>query len=810
MNIYLGTFLIAFTTLAIEITLLRILSVITWYHLAFFAISSAMLGMTAGAITVYLRPKWFAPEKLKNSIAKACVWFALSAPICLILLCIVPIELHGTVMSLIAIIVSTLACSTPFYFSGIAMSAILTKIDLPIGKLYAADLLGASLGCIFVLAGLELLDAPSLIMVFGAIGVLAALCFTYQSEPARKKVFLFLGLLFLALINCSTKYAIRPYFVKGKIEDARNVLFEKWNSFSRVSLYHGGKTSPQYWGASPLAPTEPVYSHVMVIDGDAGTHVREFKTLSDIEHLKYDVTNIGYYLRPSGGAAIIGVGGGRDVQSAVLFGHKKIVGVDVNPVFIDLLKVKFKDMAGLANIPGVTLVADEGRSYFSRNQDQYSMMMMSLVDTWAATGAGAFSLTENSLYTVDAWQVFLSRLKEDGIFSVSRWYFPNNPLEIGRLVSLAMGALYRFGVKDPARHIAMVSSGYICTLIVAKSPFSANDLAQLTKVSDRLKYSVVFTPGKKSAIPELQEILSARSMDDLNALARTSPVNLAPPTDENPYFFNMLKLDNLSFLKPVLSGGGSMEKGNLIATLTLLALIVSLVIMTILTIVLPLMVTPITLNDGKEKNRVVISGVLYFSLIGAGFMLLEIGFVQRLSVLLGHPVYALGILLFTIILSTGIGSFISEKLPLTERPWVYIFPIFVSILILLSTQVLNKLLSSMITSSMAEKIGASIATLFPMGVVLGFFFPTGLKLLKKSTDQDMPWYWALNGIFGVLCSALGVFISIYFGISMNFIISSVCYGLVVLCLIQMKKLPHGARFVAASLDTEVSQSVSKF
>lgn len=187
MNIYLGTFLIAFTTLAIEITLLRILSVITWYHLAFFAISSAMLGMTAGAITVYLRPKWFAPEKLKNSIAKACVWFALSAPICLILLCIVPIELHGTVMSLIAIIVSTLACSTPFYFSGIAMSAILTKIDLPIGKLYAADLLGASLGCIFVLAGLELLDAPSLIMVFGAIGVLAALCFTYQSEPAQKR-----------------------------------------------------------------------------------------------------------------------------------------------------------------------------------------------------------------------------------------------------------------------------------------------------------------------------------------------------------------------------------------------------------------------------------------------------------------------------------------------------------------------------------------------------------------------------------------------------------------------------------------------
>jgi len=164
---------------------------------------------------------------------------------------------------------------------------------------------------------------------------------------------------------------------------------------------------PQYWGASPLAPKEEkVFQYYMNVDGITGTTLRRFSSMKDIEHLRFDVVNMAYYLRPKGGACIIGVGGGRDIQSALLFGHEKITGIDINPIFINLLKGRFKEFAGLAGRKEVTFVTDEARSFLSRTEERYSVIQMSLIDTWAATGAGAFSLSENALYTTEAWEVF--------------------------------------------------------------------------------------------------------------------------------------------------------------------------------------------------------------------------------------------------------------------------------------------------------------------------------------------------------------------------------------------------------------------
>jgi hypothetical protein len=178
---------------------------------------------------------------------------------------------------------------------------------------------------------------------------------------------------------------------------------------------------------------------------------------------------------------------------------------------------------------------------------------------------------------------------------------------------------------------------------------------------------------------------------------------------------------------------------------------------------------------------------MYFSLIGAGFMFVEIALIQRLSVFLGHPVYALGILLFTLILSTGCGSFVSEHLPLTRSPWKYVFPLATALAIVMMRIFLVPVLSGMMTSPMLGRIAVSIALIFPLGILLGFFFPTGMKLARSLAASQTPWYWALNGIFGVLCSALAVFTSIYSGISTNFVIAAICYAALVGCLYYMQK-----------------------
>ncbi|MFN0317775.1 MAG: hypothetical protein ACKVQA_22340, partial [Burkholderiales bacterium] len=177
MNIYAGLFLISAATLALEIALTRLLSVVSWYHLAFFAIATAMLGATAGAITVYVRPAWFGPERLRGNVQRAAAAFGVSVFVPLIVLCTTPLVLYDSVMSLLGLLLATASISLPYYFSGIAIGALLTRGDLPVGRMYAADLIGAAAGCLLVLGAIAFIDAPSLVILCGAVALFAAMAF---------------------------------------------------------------------------------------------------------------------------------------------------------------------------------------------------------------------------------------------------------------------------------------------------------------------------------------------------------------------------------------------------------------------------------------------------------------------------------------------------------------------------------------------------------------------------------------------------------------------------------------------------------
>ncbi len=443
-SVYAGTFLISFTSLALEVTLTRLLSVIALYHLAFFAVSVAMLGMTVGAVIVYLKPDWFSAEKLDHGIAKACLGFAIVTPCCLFFLTRLPVGMEVTAQNILNLIQLTLACLLPFCFSGVAITAILTKHKLPIGRLYASDLAGASLGCLFVLGASQLMTAPSLIVVCSFIGALAAVSFAWPilRFGLRHLTAFTLGILaLLAIVNIATPYGLQPFFVKGRYDDVQTHVADRWNSFSRVVVYPQARTAPPLWGPSPHTPHFIVPNYYTDIDGGAGTWITQFTPDDNSSYLRYDITNMVHYIRPNGSVCVIGSGGGRDVQSAILFGHKDITGIDVNPIFINLLQTNFKDFAGIAGRDGVKLVADEARSYIARTPGKYSVIQMSLVDTWAATAAGAFTLSENGLYTMEAWRTFYNHLSDDGIFTASRHYIASTTDETGRMVSLAAATL---------------------------------------------------------------------------------------------------------------------------------------------------------------------------------------------------------------------------------------------------------------------------------------------------------------------------------------------------------------------------------
>lgn len=779
MSAYLGMFLTAFSILAIEITIARLLSVVTWYHLAFFSISAAMLGMTAGAVRVYLDPKRFEADRLHAEASRTCIVYALVIPVALVLLCLLPLDLRPSAMSYLAFLVATVACALPFFHAGVVVTAVLTKSGLPIGRLYASDLLGAALGCLFVLGGLEVFDAPSLILLCSAVAVLASMAFAGPGSPkpvVARRLLLLAFFVVLPFVNSFSVYGIRPSFVKGRIERVETFAVERWNSFSRVVMYKGGVYPPSYWGPSPLAPTNAIQQFMMNIDGEAGTTMQRFRDLDDIAHLKYDVTTVAYNLDRGGAACVIGAGGGRDVQSALLFGHDRVVGIDVNPVFIGLLKGEFRDFANIAGRNDVVLVVDDARSWLSHTPEKFTVLQMSLIDTWAATGAGAFSLTENALYTVEAWKVFLGRLTEDGVFTVSRWHNPGNIGETGRVIALAMQTLMEMGAREPARHIALITTGRISTLIVGARPLSDDDVAKLRRACATYRYEPAYLPGDTPENGILCGLLAARTTAELRAVVADATLNLEPPTDENPYFFNMLRLSNLGVAAKTSTG---VIHGNLTATITLLVLLACLLVLAVLTIVVPLALRP----KEMKGSGLLWAGALYFSLIGCAFMFLEIALIQKLSVFLGHPVYALGILLFTIILSSGVGSFISDRLPLSRKPWAYVYPLATVAAILGARLVLKAVLAGMITSPIHLKILAAIGVVSPMGLLMGFFFPVGMRLVRQAAlASNTPWYWALNGIFGVLCSALAVFFSIYISVSANFFVAIGCYGATLVCI----------------------------
>ena len=789
MTVYLGMFLIAFSTLALEITLVRLLSVVTWYHLAFFSISTAMLGMTAGAVRVYLKQEIFSGDNKARELTKACLHFSLAVPFTLILLCILPIGLYKSILSPITILIATLACSLPFYFSGIVVTTLLTKYRLPIGKLYASDLAGASLACLFVLGGLEIFDAPSLILLCSALGALAGICFAIRSSSHRlTQVSMGCVIIFsiIAVVNSRTSFGIRPIHVKGKLEKQRlqdTFILEKWNSFSRVIMYRKVEEAPQYWGASPSAPQNKISRYDMNIDGSAGTVMYGFSTMEDIEHLRYDITNVGYYIGQKGPACIIGVGGGRDIQSAILFGHEQVTGIDINPIFINLLQNDFRDFANIGNRKDITLIVDDARSYLSSTKEKYSIIQMSLTDTWAATGAGAFSHSENALYTIEAWQLILNRLSHNGIFMVSRWHDSDNIGETGRVLSLAVASLLGSGVKNPSQHLALITTDRIATLLVARQPFGSDDVAKLKQSCANLQFQIVHLPGNLPSMQILREIVTAESPAQLDNATENGSLNYSPPTDENPYFFNMLRLGRIR--TAFLSNPG-VVRGNLIATLTLLMLLLALSVVAIGTIILPLALRRRFGLSTNTSPKLFWSGAAYFSFIGAAFMFLEIALLQRLTVFLGHPMYALGILLFTLIASMGFGSFFSDSLPLTRSPWVFLYPLFTAITVISVRLLLAFLLPKMIAATILTKILICIAIIFPLGVLMGCFFPTGMRLVRSVCASETPWYWALNGIFGVLCSSLAVFFAIYAGISVNFYIAAFFYGTAVIFIVNLK------------------------
>ena len=768
-------------TLALEVLATRLLSVLTWYSLAFLVIGMALFGLTAGAVQVYLRPERYAPACLGRALAADALALSIAIPIGYAGLLLVPLRVEPVATTAVLFLAFAAILALPFVAAGAVVAAVLTRAKLPIGRLYAVDLVGAAIGAPAIPLVLSVVDAGTAFLLLAVLAALASAGFAVAAgeRPAVRRalsVAVLLGIVCAG--NARNLRGLVPLWVKGHAEDRSHLAFETWNSHSRIQVSDEIVAPPMMWGAGTKCSLPQVKQRWITIDGDAGTPLYAADpNVGALGFLACDVTSIGHHLRSAGAAAIIGVGGSRDVQTARLFGHAPVVGIELNQALLDVLRSPLGAPARIADDPEVKLVHADGRGWLARTPMRFRLIQASLIDTWAATGAGAHALGENGLYTVEAWRTFLSRLDEGGVLSVSRWFQGGQRDETARLVSLATAALLDRGAAHPRDHVALVASGPVATLLVSNLPFTPADLETLVEASTRAGFGVLLAPGLPDLVP-VADLLDAPNRAALDAAALSPTIDLRPPTDERPFFFHLLRMRaSLSGDVPA-DAGGNIEGNRRASGALVLSFLASLVL------VVAAIFVPLT-ERARPRGRVgapLVGAIAYFAGIGVAFMLAEIALLQRLSLVLGHPSLSLVVVLASLVAAAGAGSWLSDRMPLDRGAVPYAVPLVIAAVLLATSRVLPWAATWLEGAPMATRIAYSAAQTATVGLALGLAFPTGMRVFGAELNDELPWLFGVNGVGGVLASSAGIVIAIQYGLGALLATSAMLYAVLPLAL----------------------------
>jgi len=790
-RIYAGLFVVAFATLMFEILLTRIFSVTLWYHFAFFAISVAMFGLTAGALLVYLRPAWFPLERTEPAMAWSAAGFGVAAALAVIAHVALPTSTPWRLS------ITYLLALVPFTLVGICICLALTRYPRATNRLYAADLAGAALGCAGVIGLLNVLDGMSAVLITAAVALVSALVL---APPAERRLRLGAAALIAVASVTATlnNHALRrqqPLLPIQWVKVGKETppLYERWNAFSRITVHADAPDTPVGWGLSPLMPFEGKVDQAWLrIDGFAGTLLTRFDgDLRKVDYLRYDISNLAHHLRPRARTLVLGAGGGRDVLAALVFGSPGVVAVEMNGVTLDTVNRRYGAYTGnLDRVSGVRFVRDEARSWTARSREQFDIIQASWIDTFAATASGALALTENSLYTLEAWNLFLDRLSPGGVLTFTRSFTPQDQREAARLAALARATLLARGVADPERHIFLAvnenrrsweSVAGNATLLVSASPFSREDVTRMVQVCTSMGFSLVLSPGGEDrSHPLIRAAASGKGLADW-------PYRLDAPTDDRPFFFNLLSLYKLG--DPAV-GRTTDAHASVASNLVILAV-------TVVALLALCIGAPLALVRRADETRPGWQLVAFFALIGLGFMAVEIGLLQRLALFLGHPIYAISVVLAAILVFSGCGSFLSAAVAARGPHAPALVIAALGILVGLAALLVPAMAAAAQSAPTAARIALSLAALAPLGLLMGMAFPFGAARAHAThASTALPWLWGVNGAASVLGSVLAAMVAIEHGISANLWLGAACYLLAAAARLSERTAVHAANQVA--------------
>jgi hypothetical protein len=756
--LFAGIFLIALSGLVLEVSITRIFSAAIWYHFAFVAVSVALVGLGASGLVVQHRVTKLKGKWAENLTIYSAWGITIFIPITLFVM-------HALASQVIYLPLYMVLFSVPFFLMGIIISAAFNAFASVAGRLYAADLIGASVGALLVVLFLVLTGGEGSTLIVGLIAAVSSTLFARITRNTRKTIasVIFVGFaISLILLNHATQiFAIPtdptaqkdlPIYLRE--HPGSKIVKTEWNSFSRIDVVEGG-------GGGGEGLVAKVF-----IDGGAGTNIISWDgNTGSRQELSTWMQYLPFKMMQDPKVLVIGSGGGRDVVASLVSGSKDVTSVEINPIIYEIVK-SYGDRAGnVYSHQNVRSYVDEGRSFITRSSEKYDIIYVPFVDTWASVSSGGLSVSENFLYTLEGFQQYYDHLSERGKIVTVRWL-----IDAPRFISTYAKLLEQNGIPQDQlhRHLIMVTSDSytqdpsVTMVVFSKTPFTDEEISFLSQSFSQYDYKPILLPGQV-----MHEPYTALLSGDitLNQFYNQFATKVYPVTDDNPYF--------LSFEKPLPPA----------VEILLYASIGIVAIFVLVPFVWIRRIKSVAAAGHQEEGQIntkrseigIATVIPYFAALGVGFMLIELALLQKLILLMGNPTMTFALLLFTILISSGGGSLLSSRIAKNNmRNLVFVIGGIAGLGMLYVL-----LVPSIIYSALAEpleiKAAVSVGVLAPIGFLMGMPLPTGMRLLKVHRPDFIPWMWAINGAFSVLGAVLAIALGIMYGSSFAMILGVLVY-----------------------------------
>jgi hypothetical protein len=823
--IHLGIALLSAATLAFELTLTRLFALAQWYHFAFLAVSVALLGFGASGSALALWPQrrggfpWPAgasQDGQTRPYSTTLAWIAAAFTTGLILgylaMNYLPFDSYLIAWErrqILYLLLYYLSPALPFFWSGLALGLVLAARPEQAASLYGANLIGSAGGVACALGALALLGGPGTVLACAVVGWLSVGLFAitrnslqaekdfiasnHQDTKTLSKRFKTLGsprlcgyVLILAGLVALTlappplfDLRLSPY--KGlsqvlRFPDAR-VVFWRWDAMARVDVVRSGaiRSAPglslAYMGAMPpqlgLFTDGENLSPITAVGGG-----KEWAGFADNLPVA-----LPYRLRPGGRALILEPRGGLDLLVALQEGASEVTAVESLPAAVAAARAVTGSGQNVYDDPRVTVIVEHGRSYVRRSRERFDVVQVSLTDSYRPVTSGAYSLSENYFYTVEAVQDYLARLDEGGLLVMERW-LQLPPSEELRAGALAVTALERSGVARPGQRLIVIRSLQTALFLVKNGDFSQDEVAQVKSFCQARSFDLVYYPGITSSEANLYNILPEpyyyRAFQDLlfapdrQVFYAAYPFDVTPPGDDRPFFFHFFRWRQTPVILATLGRTWQPFGGS--GYLILVALLVLATVASAVLILLPLAVRQrgTEVREGKGVRRATV--FLYFALLGLAFLFVEIPLLQRFILFLGQPAIAFAAVLVALLLSSGCGSLWGTRLPRRVATGV------LAVAVLLYPAILPPVFAFSLGWPLAFRLGVTGLLLAPLGFLMGNPFPAGIAWLERTEQGLIPWAWGVNGCASVLAAILAAMGALTFGFSGVLIAGALAYA----------------------------------